>query len=118
MIRAGFGHTSSDGPHPYLRDQLDADPSAGIGVLQIVDQLLEILNGIDVVVRRWANQSHPGRGVADLGNDLVHFIAGQLTSFTGLCPLGDFDLELIGVGQVPHGHTEATGSHLLNGRAL
>ena len=39
-----------------------------VGVLQIVDQLGQILNGVDVVVRRRGNQADARGGVADFGD--------------------------------------------------
>ena len=70
------------------------------------------------MVGRRADQPHTGRRIPDPGDDLVHFVAGKLASFTWLGSLGDLDLELIGIGQIPHGDTEATRGHLFDGRAL
>ena len=83
-----------------------------------MDQLLEILDRVNIVVGRRADQPHTGCRVADPGDNLVHFVAGELASFTRLGSLGDLDLELIGIGQIPHGDTEATRGHLFDGRAL
>ena len=50
-IRLGLSHAGGDRAHAYFRDQLHVDSRMNIGVLQIVDELLEILNRIDVVMR-------------------------------------------------------------------
>ena len=52
VIRLGLRNARRDRSDADLRHQLDADRRLRIGVLQIVDQLREILDGIDVVMRR------------------------------------------------------------------
>ena len=47
-----LGHTGGDGADAHLGHQLDADPGVDVGILQVVDQLGQIFDGIDVVVRR------------------------------------------------------------------
>ena len=49
-LRAGLRHARSDRAHARLADQLDGDPRGAVGVLEVVDQLREILDGVDVVV--------------------------------------------------------------------
>ena len=51
-ICMALGHTSGDGADTEFGDELDMDTRLRIRHLRIVDQLLEILDGIDVVVRR------------------------------------------------------------------
>ena len=50
-----LGHAGGDGADAHLGHQLNADPGVDVGILQIVDELGEILDGIDVVVRRRGN---------------------------------------------------------------
>ena len=52
VIRLRFRNPRRDRSDADLRHQLDADRRLRIGVLQIVNQLREILDGIDVVMRR------------------------------------------------------------------
>src|SRR3990172_8819131 len=47
----------------------------------------------------------------DVAGDLV---SGQLPALSGLGALGDLDLQLVRVGQVPAGHTEPARRHLLD----
>ena len=42
----------------------------------------------------------------------------EFPPFAGLSPLGDLDLELVGVGEIPARDAEAAGRHLLDGRPL
>ena len=53
-----------DRAHADLGDQLDGDARLGIDVLQVVDQLRQIFDGINVMVRRRRDQSHAGNRVA------------------------------------------------------
>ena len=43
-VSLGFRHASSNRAHARLSNELDVDASYRIGVLQVVDQLLEILD--------------------------------------------------------------------------
>ncbi len=47
----------------------------------------------------------------------VDLLGHQLATFAGLGTLGHLDLDVVGVGQVQAGDTEAAGSYLLDGRA-
>jgi len=69
----------------------------GFGVLQVVDQLGEILDGIDVVVRWGRDQADAGRREPHAGDPGIDLAAGQLAAFSGLRALGDLDLDLPGV---------------------
>eukprot|EP00123_Amoebidium_parasiticum_P018834 comp24298_c0_seq1/m.45560 comp24298_c0_seq1/g.45560 ORF comp24298_c0_seq1/g.45560 comp24298_c0_seq1/m.45560 type:complete len:1025 (+) comp24298_c0_seq1:2711-5785(+) len=116
VVGKALGHTGSNHTHTDLRHELDAHAGLGVGALQIVDQLLEILDRVDVVVGGRGDQAHAGGGVTARGNGLGHLVAGQLTALTGLCTLGHLDLKLVRIGQVPCRHTETARGHLLDGR--
>ena len=81
---------------------------------QVVDQLGQVFDGVDVVVRRRRYQAHAGTGVAQLADVFGHLAAGQLAALAGLGALGHLDLDLVGAGQVFCRHTKATGGHLLD----
>ncbi len=117
MIGVRLGHARGDRADPDLGDQLDADARPGVHVLEIVDELGQILDRVDVVVRRRRDQPHAGHGVADLGDVLVDLVARELPALAGLGALGHLDLQLVGVDQVLRGHAEAARGHLLDGRS-
>src|SRR5690606_25052370 len=94
--------------------QLDVDPRLRVGVLQVVDDLRQVLDGVDVVVRRRRDQPHARGGVPRLGDPRVDLVPGQLAAFPGLGALGHLDLDVVGVDQVFAGHPEPTGSDLLD----
>ena len=51
-VGMGLGHARRDGAHPNFCHKLDADARVVVGVFQIMDQLRQVLDGINVVVRR------------------------------------------------------------------
>ena len=110
-----LGHAGRDGAHAHLGHQLDVDAGPVVGALEVVDQLRQVLNGIDVVMRRRRDEPHAGGGLPharDLFEDLV---ARQLSAFPGLRALGHLDLQVRGVDQVIARHAEAARGHLLDG---
>ena len=51
-VGIGFRHTGSDGADTDFSHQLHADRRRGMDLVEIVDQLSEIFDRIDVMVRR------------------------------------------------------------------
>ena len=49
-LRAALGNTGGNGADTGLADQLHVDVGVAVGVLQVIDQLGQILDGVDVVV--------------------------------------------------------------------
>ncbi len=114
VIRARLGDTGGDGADADFGDQLHRDRAVGIDVLQVVDELREIFDGIDVVMRRRRDQADTRRRMAHLGDGRVHLVAGQLTAFAGLGTLRHLDLHHVGVDEVFRRHAEAARGNLLD----
>ncbi len=51
-VGMSLGHTGCHGSHAGFGHQLHGNPGLRIHILEVVDELREILNGVDVVVRR------------------------------------------------------------------
>ena len=85
-----------DEPDARLGDELHRDTSAsGVHLPEVEDELREVLDRVDVVVRRRRDQRHARLGVPqprDLGRDLV---AGELAALARLRALRDLDLQLL-----------------------
>ena len=113
-----LGHARRDRADADLGHQLDADPRLGVGVLQVVDQLGEVLDRVDVVVRRRGDQADAGRRVPHLGDPGLDLVAGELAALARLGPLRHLDLQLVGVDQVLARHAEPARGHLLDRAAL
>ena len=103
-------------PTPTSATSLTETSPSGCAA-QVVDELLEVLDRVDVVVRRRRDQADARRGVADPGDVLVDLVAGQLAALARLGALGHLDLQLVGVDQVVDRHAEAAGGDLLDRRA-
>ena len=97
-----------------LGHELDADPRPRVGVLEVVDQLRQVLDRVDVVVRRRADQADARRRVPDLGDPGPDLVAGELPPLARLGPLRHLDLELVGVDQVLARHAEPARGDLLD----
>ena len=104
-------------PTPDLGDELDRHRRLRVRAAQVVDQLLEVLDRVDVVVRRRGDQADAGRRVADPADVGVDLVAGQLAALAGLGALGHLDLQLVGVDEVVDRHAEAPRGDLLDRRA-
>ena len=118
MICVRLGHSGGDSAHTGLRNKLNADTRDRINTPQIVDELVKVLNGVNIVVGRKAissqHQVWRRRRRAIVSSTLC---PGSLPSFAGLGTLGDLDLQLIRVDQIVGGHTESPRSDLLDGGA-
>ena len=85
-------------------------------VFEVMDQLRQVFDGVDVMVRRWRDEAHTGHAVAQFTDVLGDFAPRQLTAFARLGALGHFDLNLVGTVQVLGGHTKTPGCDLLDAR--
>ena len=117
MIGAGLGDAGGDRADADFRHQLHRDRAPSVDVLQVVDELGEILDRIDVVVRRRRDQADAGRRMAHRGDVRVDLVAGQLAAFAGLGALRDLDLQVVGIDQIFGGDAEAARRDLLDRRA-
>ena len=71
-----LGDTRRNRADANLRDQFDADPRRGIGVLEVEYQLGEVFDRIYIVMWWRTDESHAGRRMPDSRDDLVHLAAG------------------------------------------
>ena len=117
MVGARFGDARRDGADADLGHQFYRHLAVRIDVLQVVDQLRQILDRIDVVMRRRRDQADAGRRMADARDHRVDLVAGQLAAFAGLCALRHLDLHHVGVDEIFRGDAEAARRDLLDRRA-
>src|SRR5262249_48173549 len=109
-----FRDACGDGSDSHFRNQLHADACARIGVFQVVNQLGQIFDGIDVMMRGRRNKSDARRRMANAGDDFIDFMSRELAAFARLRALRHLDLELIGADQIFAGDAEARGSNLFD----
>ena len=117
MIGATLGDALRDRADADFGHELHRDERVRIDVLQIVDQLREIFDRIDVVMRRRRDQADALRGMAHLGDDRIDLVARQLSAFAGLCALRHLDLHHVGIDEIFRRDAKAAGCHLLDRRA-
>ncbi len=117
VVGAGLGDAGGDGADARERDELDADLGRRVGAAQVVDQLREVLDRVDVVVRRRRDQADARRRVAQARDLDVDLVARQLAALARLGALRDLDLQHVGVHQVGGRDAEARRGDLLDRRA-
>src|SRR5258706_1620069 len=74
VIGLGFGDAGGDGADADFTHEFHGDARLRIGVFQIVNELREVFDGVDVVMRRRGGEADAGGGVADFSDgsrDLV-----------------------------------------------
>ena len=114
QVRIRLHHTGSDGADAGMRDQLHRHQRGRIHFLQVVDELGQVFDRIDVVVRRRRDQADAGLGVAQPRDELVDFVARQLAAFARLGTLRDLDLQYFGMHEVFGRDTESSGRNLFD----
>ena len=113
-VGVGLGHAGGDGADTDLGHELHVDPGRRVGGLQVVDELGDVLDRVDVVVRRRRDEPDPGRGVPGRGDPGVDLAPGQLAALAGLGALGHLDLQVVGVHEVLARDPEAPRGDLLD----
>lgn len=77
VIGLGLGYSGSDDSDSYFGNELDRDSSTWIGALEIVDELLEILNRVDVVMRRRRNESNSRSRMSSFRNRFGYLVTTE-----------------------------------------
>ena len=113
-VAVRLGHAGRNGADADFGDELHVHAGDRIRVLQVEDQLREVFDRIDVVMRRRRQQRHAGRGVPHLRDPRIDLGPGQLPAFARLGPLGHLDLQVVGVDEIFAGDAEARRGDLLD----
>jgi hypothetical protein len=74
----------------------------------------QVLDRVDVVVWRWRDELDAGDGVPQPGNQICHLVGRELSAFTWFGSLDDFDLQLLGPGEILGSHAESGRRYLLH----
>ncbi len=114
VVGTRFRDARCDSSDADLRNELHGDARLRIRAAQVVDQLLQILDRVDVVMRRRRDQADPGRRHPHARDVAVDLVAGELAAFAGLRALRHLDLELVGVREVVRVDAEAARRDLLD----
>src|SRR5205085_10994095 len=84
VVGLALADARGDRANPDFAHQLDRDARLPVDVLEVVDQLRQVLDRIDVVVRRRADQADAWGRMAHRADHLVDLVTGQLAAFAGL----------------------------------
>mmetsp|Transcript_30091 Transcript_30091/g.73235 ORF Transcript_30091/g.73235 Transcript_30091/m.73235 type:complete len:285 (-) Transcript_30091:303-1157(-) len=114
VVGFSLRYAGGNNPYAHLRHELHTDTRTRITVLQVVDKLRKILDGVNVVVRRRGDQTDTGCGVTHSRNLVVHFVPGKFSALSWFSALGHLDLDLVGVGEVVDGHSKSSRCNLLD----
>ena len=93
---AGLGHAAGNRAHARGRHQFHGDLRVLVGTLQVIDQFRQILDRIDIMMRRRGDQGNPRCRTAGLRHAVGHLRAGQMSALAGLGTLRHLDLDLFG----------------------
>ena len=115
-VGEGLDDAGGDDAHPGLGGELHGDLRGGVHLLQIEDELGQVLDRVDVVVRRRRDEGDARLGMAQARDLLARLVARELTALAGLRPLGDLDLELVGMRGIRRRDPEAGRCDLLDPR--
>ena len=99
-IGVGLGDPGRHRADARLGDQLHRHQRLRVHLLQIEDQLRQILDRVDVVVRRRRDEADARAREAQGRDHVVDLVPGELAALAGLGALRDLDLQHLGVDQV------------------
>ena len=92
-----LGDARGDRADARLADELGVDARRRVGALEVEDQLLEVFDRVDVVVRRRRDEADARGRVPGARHPRVHLGRRQLAALAGLGALGELDLDVVGV---------------------
>ena len=113
-VGMALGNAGGDGANAELGNELDVNAGLRIRHLRIVDQLLQILDGVDVMVRRRGDELDARSRVTDLGDPRRNLGSRKMSAFARLGALGELDLQIGGMHQIVAGHAETCRCDLLD----
>ena len=117
MIGIRLRNPGCDRADAHLGHELDGNARRRIGTAKVVDELLQVLDRVDVVVRRRRDEADSRRRQPNARDVAVDLVPGQLAALAGLRALRHLDLELVRVRQVVDRDAETPRCDLLDRRA-
>src|SRR6202022_4146421 len=114
VVGARFRNARGNRADADFGDELHRYQAVRIDVFEVVDQLRQILDRIDIMMRRRRDQPDAGRRMPYPRDNSVDLVAGQLSAFAGLGALRHLDLRHVGVDEIFGCDAEAAGRDLLD----
>ena len=113
---SGFCNTGSDRTNTSLGNQFYGNICILVCIFQVIDQLCQVLDGIDIVMRRRGDQGNTRCGVTGFRNPWINLLRRKMSTFTRFCALCHFDLDFSCRHQITAGNTETTTGYLFDCR--
>ncbi len=94
LISVRLCHTCGNRSYTYCGDKLHSNSCFGIDLLQVKDKLCQILDRINIMMRRRRDKRYPWFGKSKFCNKWRYFRPWKLSTLPWFCPLCNFDLYL------------------------
>ena len=111
---ASLCNTSCYSAHTSLRNQFYGNICIFVCIFQVIDQLCQLLNGIDVMMGRRGDQADTRGGMTGFCNPRVNLLCRKVSAFTWLCALCHFDLDFFCRYQIAAGNAKTSAGYLLD----
>src|SRR5580698_594043 len=114
VVGVSLGDARGNGAYAAFGNQFNANRSARIDALKVVDELGQVFDRVDIVMRRRTDELHAGLRVTQPSNQLGDLVTRKLAAFTRLGSLRDLDLDLFGVDKIFRRNAKAGAGNLLD----
>ena len=111
---SGFCNTGCDSTNTCFGYQFNGDSCIHIRVFQVINQLCKVLDGINIMMWRWRDQTDSRCRMTGLGNPWIYLSSRQMSAFSWFCSLCHLNLDLLCTYQISGSYTESSGSDLLD----
>ena len=111
---SAFAVPAATAPMPDWLTSFACTRALRVRALEVEDELLEVFDRVDVVVRRRRDEPDAGGRVPRARDPRVDLRRRQLTALAGLRALRELDLDVVGLREVQARHAEASGGDLLD----
>ena len=59
MVSMSLHNAARNNTNIVFTDKLHTDTGSRVGAFEVIDELSQILNGVDIMMRGWRNEAHP-----------------------------------------------------------
>ena len=116
-IGMSFRDTRGNRTHAHFGHKLHRDTGLRVRITQIVNELGQVFDRVNIMMRRRRNQRNIRNRVTDTRHELVHLVSRQLATFTRLCTLRHLDLQILCMAEIVNRYAKAARSNLTDCRA-
>ena len=111
-VSASLCYTRSNCTNTRGCNKFNSHFTAWINLFEIINQLCQVLDRVNIMVRRRANQRHAFGRMTKTRDKVGHLHPRQLPSLARLCPLSNLNFKLFTMIEILSRHTKAARGHL------